>query len=483
MNTLPIARSRAAQAPAFALAAVLLLCACAPAVAGPADSLPPHILVGYWHNFVNEAGSLRLSGVPPAYDVVNVAFAVSAPDGSTMQFAPDPGIYPNSADFTRDVAALRSQGKKVFISVGGANSIVQLKTDADVQNFVSSMTAIINAYGFDGVDVDLEAASVSLNTGDTDFRNPTTPVIINLIKALRQLVAAFPNGLLLSMAPETAYVQGGYPAYAGIFGAYLPIINALRDILTFIQVQHYNTGEMNGRDGNGYMPGTADFHVAMADMLLAGFKVNAYRETSSLYFPPLEPRQVLIGLPASAPAASSGYTPPATVIAALNYLMKGVSYGGSYVLSKPAGYPGFRGLMTWSINWDVKSLLSWSSVYRKFFDTVVVTSVPQRTEAGPGPPADFRLEQNYPNPFNPSTTMTVRWPVESRVRLAVYDVLGREVAVLLEGLYPAGTYRVTFNASRLASGVYVSRLTAVPAARSASAGIGFAQSRTMVLTK
>ncbi len=75
-------------------------------------------------------------------------------------------------------------------------------------------------------------------------------------------------------------------------------------------------------------------------------------------------------------------------------------------------------------------------------------------------PLTARLEQNYPNPFNPTTVISGQWTVDSKVRLAVYDVLGREVAVLANGGYPAGRYSFTFDGANLASGVYFYRLTA-----------------------
>ena len=75
-------------------------------------------------------------------------------------------------------------------------------------------------------------------------------------------------------------------------------------------------------------------------------------------------------------------------------------------------------------------------------------------------PQSFELWQNYPNPFNPKTVVSGQWSVTSVVRLAVYDVLGREVAVLADGRYPAGKYSFTFDGSNLSSGVYFCRLTA-----------------------
>jgi len=61
---------------------------------------------------------------------------------------------------------------------------------------------------------------------------------------------------------------------------------------------------------------------------------------------------VAIGLPSSPQAAGSGYAPPAEVMKALNYLARGQSYGGRYVLRRAGGYPNFRGVMTFSINWE-----------------------------------------------------------------------------------------------------------------------------------
>ncbi len=77
-----------------------------------------------------------------------------------------------------------------------------------------------------------------------------------------------------------------------------------------------------------------------------------------------------------------------------------------------------------------------------------------------GAPTQFALEQNYPNPFNPTTVISGQWSVTSVVRLVVYDELGREVAVLANGQFPAGKYSFSFNANGLASGAYFYRLSA-----------------------
>jgi chitinase len=213
------------------------------------------------------------------------------------------------------------------MSIGGANGHVELPTETDRHNFINSVSNLINQYGFNGLDIDFEGSSVRLGPGEVDFRNPTTPKIVNLISALRTISDRFGSGFILSMAPETFFVQVGFQTYGGSAGAYLPVIHAVRDKLTYIHVQHYNTGSVLGLDGVAYSSATADFHVAMAEMLLQGFPVGG---NPNSFFPALRPDQVAIGLPAAPPAAGSGFTSPAEVQRALNYLILGRSFGGRY---------------------------------------------------------------------------------------------------------------------------------------------------------
>lgn len=67
---------------------------------------------------------------------------------------------------------------------------------------------------------------------------------------------------------------------------------------------------------------------------------------------------------------------------------------------------------------------------------------------------DFKLSQNFPNPFNPSTEIRYHIPKLGLVKLKIYDVLGREVEMLVNENQTAGSHKVTFNSTKLASGVY-----------------------------
>ena len=73
-------------------------------------------------------------------------------------------------------------------------------------------------------------------------------------------------------------------------------------------------------------------------------------------------------------------------------------------------------------------------------------------------PTEYVLEANYPNPFNPQTTIRFGVPESAHVKLVVYDVLGRQVRVLVDGTRKAGTHEVVFEAGNLPSGTYLVRL-------------------------
>lgn len=319
------------------------------------------LLVGYWHNFDNGlVPVMELGDVDSDWDIINVAFADITGSG-TVSFTP---FNASEQDFIADVEYLKSLGKEVVLSLGGQNGAVSLVNATVTDEFIRSLIATINQYGFTGVDVDIETG-IYLGPGDTDPANPTTPNIVNMIEALKEVCSYYGPDFLLSMAPEIAYVQGGITAYAGPWGAYLPIIHAMRDELTYLHVQHYNCGGNAAPDGRTYNQGTADFHVAMSEMLLNGFTIA---NGSGTRFEPLREDQVMFGIPAAVAAApSGGYTPPSEVKKALNYLINGIPYGGQYQLQNPAGYPCFAGIMTWSVNWDAQNNYEFTNEYGAFF--------------------------------------------------------------------------------------------------------------------
>ncbi|MFC9485573.1 chitinase [Streptomyces hydrogenans] len=326
---------------------------------GGGGELPARALVGYLHaSFANGSGYTRMADVPDSWDVINLAFGepTSVTSGDIRFKLCPVAECPNvesEADFKAAIKAKQAAGKKVLISIGGQNGQVQLATTAARDTFVSSVSKIIDDYGLDGLDIDFEGHSLSLQTGDTDFRSPTSPVIVNLIQAVKTLKAKYGAKFVLTMAPETFFVQLGYQYYGSgpwggqdpRAGAYLPVIHALRDDLTLLHVQDYNSGSIMGLDNQYHSMGGADFHIAMTDMLLTGFPVAGNTER---FFPGLRPDQVAIGLPAST-QAGNGHTSPTEVNKALDCLTKKQNCG---TYQTHGTWSSLRGLMTWSINWD-----------------------------------------------------------------------------------------------------------------------------------
>ncbi len=107
------------------------------------------------------------------------------------------------------------------------------------------------------------------------------------------------------------------------------------------------------------------------------------------------------------------------------------------------------------------------------FGTATDVQAPLSTQ-----PAIFRLDQNYPNPFNPTTLITYEIPSNGRVRLEIYDMLGRSLATLVNGEQPAGTFTVPFDGSKYASGMYLYRISVA-----AQDGRSFSRTNSMVLIK
>jgi len=310
----------------------------------PATGAPNgHKLIGYWAGYGGAGSAVPLREVSPQWDIILVAFATpdhNAPEG-TMQFHTPAGL--DTAQFKGDIQWLKSQGKKVMISLGGGGQHFTLADTRRVPNFIESVTRIVSEYSFDGIDIDFESPSLSIDAGDRDFRHPTTPSIVNLISAMRALREHFGPGFMISLVPEGTQVPSGYPSYGGQFGSYLPIIQGIRDILSFVDVQDYNTPPLEGLDGEIYQPGTVDYHAAMTELLLHGFAVGG---DPKQLFPPVDPSKVAVGF-------LTGDTTPAIVSQAMEYIITGKAPEGTrYKLRQPAGYPGMIGAMFWTIDAD-----------------------------------------------------------------------------------------------------------------------------------
>jgi chitinase len=289
---------------------------------GGGGSVPKHAVTGYWQNFNNGATVQKLSDVQAQYDIIAVAFADATGTPGAVTFNLDSaGLGGYTVDqFKADIKAKQAAGKKVIISVGGERGTVTVNDSTSATNFANSVYSLMQTYGFDGVDIDLE-----------NGLNATY-----MTQALRSLSAKAGPSMVLTMAPQTIDMQSTSNSY------FQTALN-VKDILTVVNMQYYNSGSMLGCDGKVYSQGSVDFLTALACIQLEGG---------------LAPSQVGLGLPASTRGAGSGYVSPSVVNNALDCLTKGTGCG----TFKPSRtYPDLRGAMTWSTNWDATAGNAWSN--------------------------------------------------------------------------------------------------------------------------
>ncbi|MEV4556949.1 glycosyl hydrolase family 18 protein [Kitasatospora sp. NPDC049285] len=285
----------------------------------PNTGLPKHAVTGYWQNFDNNSTVQKLGDVQSAYDIIAVSFADATTTQGAISFTLDPALASKlggytDAQFKADIAAKHAAGKKVVLSIGGQNGAISVGNATAATNFANSAYSLIQQYGFDGIDVDLE--------------NGVDPTYMS--QALHSLQSKVGSGFILTMAPETI---GMYSTA----GAYFQLALNTKDILTVVNTQFYNSGGMNGCDGKVYNQGTIDFITAQICTHIQGG---------------LRPDQVGIGVPASTKAAGGGYVSSTVVNNALDCLATG-NHCGSFV--PPAKWPTIRGAMTWSTNWDANN--------------------------------------------------------------------------------------------------------------------------------
>lgn len=287
---------------------------------GGGNAVPGHAVTGYVQNFDNGAQRQRVREVQDAYDIIAVAFASSTSNPGEIVFELDPALAPSEADFKADIAAKQAEGASVILSVGGAEGTVTINDDASAARFADSAYALMQEYGFDGIDIDLEHGIDSAH----------------LSKALHALSGKAGADFVLTMAPQTLDMQSTSTEY-------FKLALNVKDILTVVNMQYYNSGSMLGCDGKVYGQGSVDFLTALACIQLRGG---------------LDASQVGLGTPASPRGAGSGHVDPSVVNAALDCLARGTNCGSF----RPAEtYPALRGAMTWSTNWDALNGSAWSA--------------------------------------------------------------------------------------------------------------------------
>lgn len=286
------------------------------------------VVVGYWHNWCDGAGykggnapCVTLDEVDPMYNVVNVSFmkVFNTSEGRIPTFKLDPNIGISEQQFIDQIGALNQQGRAVLIALGGADAHVELKT-GDEQAFAQEIIRLTDKFGFDGLDIDLEQSAVTASDNQT-----VIPAALRLVKEHYQQQG---KNFLITMAPEFPYLTEG--------GKYVPYITGLEGYYDWINPQFYNQG------GDGIWVEGVGWIAQNNDALKQEFiyYISDSLSNGTRGFHKIPHDKLVFGIPSNIDAAATGFVQdPQDLYDAFDQL-------------KAQGQ-ALRGVMTWSVNWDM----------------------------------------------------------------------------------------------------------------------------------
>ncbi len=207
-----------------------------------AKRLNDNVIVGYWENWVSgEEGTptMRLSDISDYYDIVNITFGYTKTDMQPGEISFSLNEYLSSqlnyseSEFKKDIKKLQNRGTEVLLSIGGSDRTITINNDTQVNNFVTTVSNILNTYEFNGIDLDLEMSS-GVNVEYFE-------------KAIRELNAMYKGNILITMNSSLTAMREDDKASNGN-NYFYKLSKNLKDILGMVSCRYYNSGTQSGYD-------------------------------------------------------------------------------------------------------------------------------------------------------------------------------------------------------------------------------------------
>ena len=436
---------------------LILACGVVIFVAGTRALAGDKKIVGYYPDW--NRGQYPPAVIP--YErLTHIAQAFLVPTGNGSPGDTGAFIYPEL------IQAAHAHGVRVVASLGGwggSGGFSPMAADSAARHrFVRNVLSLCVSHGYDGADIDWEYPATT-----ADRNNLAT-----LVHELRQAFATVNTPLSISLAAPAGDWSGQLFDFATMKADFDWVGMMTYDYYGSWMTTSGPNSPLYGhwsQNSQGWIDDTFKYYTGTrgvpSTQLLIGIPFYGWDFTSpALYGPSTAASQ--IAYQTIAPRLQQGWTRYWDTEGNVPYMINGaathtVSYDDTEsirVKSEYAVSKGLGGAITWALGQDVLS--GEQPLLGALAAGFGLTSVKDLPETGV--PSAIALSQNYPNPFNPRTEIGFQVPGNSYVRLIVCDLLGRQVASLVDDRRPAGNYTVEFEGSGLASGTYFCRLLAGP---------------------